>query len=63
MKNKNYINGLENVFSTLFLNRKNRRGIINSGSIGGYNLNGNYKLDCRFNKINLINNINSKREK
>jgi len=56
-KNKNYRNSLENGFSTLFLNRTNRSGIINSGPIGGYNQNGNYKLDCRFNKINLINKI------
>lgn len=45
-------------FSTFFLNRTNRSGIIkNAGVIGGYNQTGNYKLDCRFNKDNLIKRI------
>lgn len=53
-------------FSTLFLNRTNRSGILNAGPIGGYNQSGNYKIDCRFNKSNIIyklNLINSYREK
>jgi DNA adenine methylase len=37
-------------FSTLFLNRTNRSGIIKGGVIGGINQAGNYKIDCRFNK-------------
>lgn len=41
-------------FSTFFLNRTNRSGIINAGVIGGYDQTGNYKLDCRFNKAELI---------
>lgn len=44
-------------FSTLFLNRTNRSGIIKGGVIGGYDQNGNYKLDCRFNKPDLIRKI------
>lgn len=44
-------------FSTLFLNRTNRAGIIKAGVIGGKAQNGKYKLDCRFNKINIINRI------
>lgn len=44
-------------FSTLFLNRTNRSGIIKAGVMGGINQNGNYKLDCRFNKQDLINKI------
>lgn len=44
-------------FSTLFLNRVNRSGIINAGPIGGYDQQGNYKLDCRFNKETLIQKI------
>ncbi len=42
-------------FSTFFLNRTNRSGIIKAGVIGGKKQNGNYKMDCRFNKHNLIN--------
>ena len=41
-------------FSTLFLNRTNRSGIIKAGVIGGLQQNGNYKLDCRFNKERII---------
>ena len=41
-------------FATFFLNRTNRSGIINGGVIGGVSQNGNYKLDCRFNKARLI---------
>ncbi len=37
-------------FSTLFLNRTNRSGIIKGGAIGGLKQEGNYKIDCRFNK-------------
>lgn len=41
-------------FSTLFLNRTNRSGILKGGVIGGLQQNGNYKLDCRFNRKDLI---------
>lgn len=41
-------------FSTLFLNRTNFSGIIKAGPIGGYKQNGNYKVDCRFNKKTTI---------
>lgn len=44
-------------FSTLFLNRTNRSGIIKAGVIGGKNQNGNYKMDCRFNKKTITNRI------
>ena len=55
-KNKNNTdNLLELGFSTLFLNRTNRSGIINAGIIGGKNQDGKYKLDCRFNKVALAN--------
>lgn len=37
-------------FSTLFLNRTNRSGIIKGGVIGGIKQEGDYKIDCRFNK-------------
>jgi DNA adenine methylase len=45
---------LERGFAAFYLNRTNRSGIINGGVIGGLNQIGNYKLDCRFNKANLI---------
>lgn len=44
-------------FSTFFLNRTNRSGIIKGGIIGGYKQNGIYKIDCRFNKNTLIKRI------
>ena len=48
---------LELGFSTFFLNRTNRSGIINGGMIGGVSQNGNYLIDCRFNKSELIDRI------
>lgn len=45
-------------FSTFFLNRCNRSGIITkAGPIGGIEQKGQYKIDCRFNKTNLIKRI------
>lgn len=44
-------------FSTFFLNRTNRSGIIMGGVIGGKNQSGKWKLDVRFNKEKLINKI------
>jgi DNA adenine methylase len=44
-------------FATFFLNRTNRSGIISGGVIGGVSQNGSYKLDCRFNKSDLIRKI------
>ena len=41
-------------FSTLFMNRTNRSGIIKAGVIGGLNQNGNYKMDARYKKEELI---------
>lgn len=57
LKNKKYRNSIENGFSTLFLNRTNRSGIISAGPIGGYEQKGNYLIDCRFNKKALIKKI------
>lgn len=54
---KNNCNLLDLGFSTLFLNRTNRSGVISAGVIGGYEQSGEYKLDCRFNKEDLINKI------
>ena len=48
---------LELGFATFFLNRTNRSGIIEGGVIGGLQQNGDYKMDCRFNKKDLIQRI------
>lgn len=48
---------LERGFATLFLNRTNRSGIIFGGVIGGLSQDGNYKIDCRFNKEDLVGKI------
>lgn len=50
-------NSLQLGFATFFLNRTNRSGIIKAGVIGGLEQNGNYLLDCRFNKDRLIEQI------
>lgn len=45
-------------FSTFFLNRANRSGILyKAGPIGGFDQTGNYKIDARFNKSDLITRI------
>lgn len=45
-------------FATLFLNRTNRSGIIKgAGVIGGLRQTGNYLLDCRFHKDDIIKRI------
>ncbi len=44
-------------FATLFLNRTNRSGILRGGVIGGLNQDGSYKLDCRFNRGDLVRKI------
>lgn len=44
-------------FSTFFLNRTNISGILDAGPIGGLRQGGNYKLDCRFNKDDLVKRI------
>ena len=48
---------LERGFSTLFLNRTNRSGIIKAGFIGGAAQDGKYKIDCRFGKKGLVERI------
>lgn len=44
-------------FSTFFLNRTNRSGIILGGVIGGKKQTGNWKLNARFNKDDLCKRI------
>ncbi len=52
--NYNKYNVLEIGFSTLFLNRTNYSGILKGGPIGGFDQQGKYKIDCRFNKERII---------
>lgn len=54
-QNKKY--SLELGFSAFFLNRANRSGILSAGPIGGYEQEGNYKIDVRFNKTDLSKRI------
>lgn len=54
---KEYAELLDLAFSTFFLNRTNRSGIIKGGVIGGKNQSGKWKMDVRFNKPNLIGRI------
>lgn len=49
---------LEIAYSTFFLNRTNRSGIMLGGVIGGKNQDGAWKLDARFKKPELIGRIN-----
>ena len=49
-------------FSTFFLNRTNRSGIISGGIIGGKKQDGKWKMDARFNKEDLICRIKRIRE-
>lgn len=44
-------------FSTFFLNRTNRSGILNAGIIGGRQQTGEWKIDARYNKKELISRI------
>ena len=48
---------LELGFSTFFLNRTNRSGILSAGIIGGKKQLGKWKIDARYNKNNLIERI------
>lgn len=45
---------LDLAFSTFFLNRTNRSGIVLGGVIGGKEQAGSWKLDARFNKEDLV---------
>lgn len=48
---------VERGFATLFMNRTNRSGILKAGVIGGREQNGEYKLDARFKKDQMISRI------
>ena len=53
-KNKETADLLTLGFSTFFMNRTNRSGIIKAGVIGGFDQTGNYKIDARYRKEELI---------
>ncbi|MFY0630979.1 MAG: DNA adenine methylase [Flavobacteriaceae bacterium] len=59
VKKSNKEDLLELGFSTFYLNRCNRSGVIKAGVIGGLNQSGDYKMYARFNRNNLINRIES----
>ena len=44
-------------FATFFLNRTNRSGILNARPIGGLEQTGNWLIDARFNKTDLVQRI------
>lgn len=48
---------IEVAFSTLYLNRTNRSGVLKAGPIGGQKQDGKYLLNCRFNKEKIIEKI------
>jgi DNA adenine methylase len=56
-RNKHSASLLDLGYSTFFLNRTNRSGIINGGIIGGLDQTGEWKINARFNKRELISRI------
>ena len=56
-RNKEQCDLFELGFSTFFLNRTNRSGIISGGVIGGIKQDGIWKIDARYNKNELIERI------
>lgn len=61
-ENSKDVSILELGFSTFFLNRTNRSGIIKGGVIGGQSQAGDWTLDVRFNKLDLISRIKKIKE-
>ncbi|MEV0309314.1 DNA adenine methylase [Nonomuraea fuscirosea] len=49
--------GLDLAFAVFYLNRTNRSGILDARPIGGLEQTGNWKIDARFNKKDLIERI------
>lgn len=50
-------NPIDLAFATLFLNRTNRSGILTAGPVGGYAQAGDWKLDARFRREDLIRRV------
>ena len=59
--NKKY--SFELGFAAFYLNRTNRSGILSAGPIGGYDQNGDYLIDARFNREALVDKIKRIKEK
>ncbi|GLU44734.1 DNA adenine methylase [Allomuricauda sp. NBRC 101325] len=59
LKNNIEVDLLELGFTTFFLNRCNRSGVLKGGVIGGIGQLGDYKMDARFNRNELISRIES----
>ncbi len=57
LRSNNYDDRLILGFAAFFMNRTNRSGILNAGVIGGKEQAGKWKLDVRFNKLDLIKRI------
>lgn len=57
LENSQDYSELEIAFSTFYLNRCNRSGILNAGPIGGQSQTGKWRVNARFNKKELINRI------
>lgn len=57
LKNTSEYDSLSIGFATFFLNRTNRSGILKAGVIGGKAQSGEWKMDVRFNKDDLISRI------
>jgi len=57
LKNSEQYDDLTLGFSTFYLNRVNRSGVLSGGLIGGINQTGNYKMDARFARNELIRRI------
>ncbi|MBQ8484731.1 MAG: DNA adenine methylase [Bacteroidaceae bacterium] len=58
-ENKDDVELFDLGFSTFFLNRTNRSGILKGGVIGGKEQQGTWKIDARYNKKDLIERIES----
>lgn len=56
-KNQNLHDDLAVGFATFFLNRTNRSGILNAGIIGGRAQTGEWKIDARYNRMELAQRI------
>lgn len=57
IQNEDNPNEFDLAFSTFFLNRTSRSGIIGGGVIGGLDQTGRWKIDARFNRSDMIRRI------
>ncbi|MEJ7694974.1 DNA adenine methylase [Daejeonella sp.] len=59
IKNPTQNDELQLGFSTFYLNRVNRSGVISGGIIGGLDQEGEWKMDARYNRSDLVQRIQS----